>query len=90
MSIKVRFSPLLRQLTHGQDSVEATGNNVGECVDSLEHQFPGIKKLLCDEQGQLLSAWDIYVNSYSSYPEELAKTVKDGDELAIVFSLGGG
>jgi molybdopterin converting factor small subunit len=90
MSVKVRFSPLLRQFTNGQDLVEATGENVGDCIESLERQFPGIKKLLCDKQGQLSSAWDIYVNSYSSYPEGLAKPVKDGDELAIVFLLGGG
>ena len=90
MSVKVRFSPLLQQFTQGQDSVEAAGNNVGDCLESLERRFPGIKKLLCDERGQLSSAWDIYVNSYSSYPEGLAKPVKEGDELAIVFLLGGG
>ena len=90
MSVKVRFSPLLRQFTHGQDLVEATGHNVGDCIESLERQFPGMKKLLCDERGELSSAWDVYVDSCSSYPEGLAKPVKDGDELAIVFLLGGG
>jgi molybdopterin converting factor small subunit len=33
---------------------------------------------------------EIYVNMESSYPEELAKPVKDGDELYIVIIISGG
>jgi len=38
----------------------------------------------------LLNYVDIYVNQESSYPEELAKPVKDGDELHITMIIAGG
>ena len=90
MGVKMRIHPVLREFTAGQETVEVTGTTVGDCIDSLEIQFPGIKQRLCDEQGQLFSFYDIYVNSASSYPEELAKPVNDGDELTILAIAGGG
>lgn len=33
---------------------------------------------------------NIYVNGESAYPEELAKPVKDGDELTIDLIIEGG
>ena len=94
MSIKVKFPTLLHSSlhssSHGYETVEVTGHTVGECIDQLETKFPGIKQGLCDKKGQLKLYYDIYVNSESSYPEELAKPVKDGDELTIVVIVGGG
>ncbi len=90
MGIKVRIHPFLQQFTGGQDVVESTGRTVGECLDNLEIQFPGIKQRLCDKQGHLYDYYEIYVNSESSYPEQLAKPVKDGDVLSIVIMIGGG
>ena len=69
---------------------EVNGNTVGECLKHLTAKFPPIEKQLFDEQGKLLSFIDIYVNGLSSYPEKLAKSVKDGDELSIRFIIGGG
>ena len=34
--------------------------------------------------------YDICINLESSYPEELAKRVKDGGELTVVTIAGGG
>ena len=90
MSVKIRLHPYLRRFTDDQAVVEVAGQTVGECIDDLEIQFSGIKKELCDERGKLLSIYDIYINSDSSYPEELAKLVKDGDELTIVTIIAGG
>ncbi|MBE9522435.1 MAG: ThiS family protein, partial [Proteobacteria bacterium] len=33
---------------------------------------------------------DIYVNLESSYPEELAKPVMDGDKLSVTLMIAGG
>ena len=94
MSIKVKFPallhPSLRSSGLSYKTVEVSGHTIGECVDQLEARFPGIKRGLCDEKGQLKLYYDIYVNSASSYPEELAKPVKDGDELVIVIIAAGG
>ena len=93
MSIKVMIHPYLHQFTGGQDLVESTGHNVSECLDHLEAQFPGIKGQLGEKRGgsfKLFDYIDIYVNGRSAYPEELAKPLQDGDEVAIVVMMIGG
>jgi len=77
MSVRVNIHQTLRHLTNGQGKAEVNGNTVGECR-------------LFDKKGKLLSYVDIYVNLESSYPEELAKPVKDGDELSITLMIAGG
>jgi len=91
MSVKVRLHPYLRKFTSGQEVVEAVGRTIGDCIDDLETRFPGIKRRLCDEQGNLHSFYSVYVNSSDGFcPEELSSLVKDGDELIIVTVVPGG
>ena len=90
MSIKVNINPILYHYTNNQDIVEVSGDTVGHCLDALAKQFPDIEKALFDKKGKLLNYIDIYVNGESAYPEELAKSVKDGDELHIVITIAGG
>lgn len=90
MSIKVKISPVLQKFTGGREVVEATGNTTGECLNSIEVQFPGIRERIRDGQGQVTAPYDIYVNGEPVYPEELTTPVKDGDEMAIVVFMVGG
>lgn len=90
MSVRVNIHQTLRHLTNGQGKTEVNGNTVGECLNELVQQFPGMETRLFDKKGKLLSYVDIYVNLESSYPEELAKPVKDGDELSITLMIAGG
>ena len=89
MSTKINVSAL-HHYTNGQQVVEVNGSTVGQCLDHLVKQFPGIEPGLFDKDGKLHSDVDIYVNEESAYPKELAKMVKDGDELHITFLIGGG
>ena len=84
MSVKVRFAPFLRHFTGGQELVEVSGSTVGDCLEELEVQFPGIKWQLFEKPGELLEDLDIWVNGESAYPEGLAKQLKDGDEILIL------
>lgn len=90
MSVKFGFPSQLQKFTGGREWVETMGQSVGECIDNLEIQFPGIKQRLCDEQGQLFGVYAIYVKSDDSYLWQLTKPVKDGDELTIVPLIEGG
>ena len=90
MSIKVNVHPVLQNYTNDQDAVQVNGTTVGECLNDLVKQFPGIERGLFNKQGKLLNYVDIYVNLQSSFPEELAKPVKDGDEIQIVLMIAGG
>jgi molybdopterin converting factor small subunit len=90
LSITVNIHQALRQITNNQATVEVAGTTVGECLTELVRRFPDIKSKLFGKNGKLLNYIDIYVNAESSYPEELAKPVKDGDKLSITLMLAGG
>ncbi len=90
MSVRVKIHQTLRHLTNSQAKAEVNGNTVCHCLNDLVKQFPGIKPKLFDKKGKLLNYVEIYINLESSYPEELAKPVKDGDELSITLILAGG
>ena len=98
MSIKIKI-PLAYVQSFTDDTdfvqltpvvVEVSGSTVGECINHLVKQFPSIKKQLFTETGSLFENIIISVNGESAFPEQLAKPVKDGDELNIVFIIGGG
>jgi len=90
VSVKINIHPFLSHLTNNQDTVEVHGNTVGQCLEQLIAQFPGTRQWLFDKDGKLHRLVDIYVSGESAYPEELAKPVKDGDELHIVVIIAGG
>jgi len=90
MSVEIDVSSFLNKYTKGQQLVSVAGSTVGQCLDDLVKQFPGIKQGLFEGNGKVQSEIDIYVNSESANPEMLAKPVKDGDKLHIIFLIGGG
>ena len=90
MSIQVSIPYFLQYLIDGMEVAEVNGDTAGQCLDHLVKQLPDIKKELFNEHHKLLNYIDIYVNGKSTYPEELAQPVKDGDELSIVFIIAGG
>lgn len=90
MSVKVNIHPTLQHFTGDRDVVEVNGSTVGECLENLVARFPEVKQGLFDKDGKLLNFVDVYVNGESAYPEELAKKVKDGDELHLVLIIAGG
>jgi molybdopterin converting factor small subunit len=90
LSITVNIHQALRHITNNQATVDVSGVTVGECLADLVQRFPDIKGKLFGKNGKLLNYIDIYVNAESSYPEELAKPVKDGDKLSITLMIAGG
>ena len=90
MVAKINIPPFLKNLSHGVTSVDADGSTVGECLNDLIRVFPSFKERLLDRDGKLVRSVEIYVNRESTYPEELSKPVKDGDELHLVLVLAGG
>ena len=90
MSIKINIHRTHRQFTNGLDIVEVDGNTVGACLDNLVRQFPDMGKVLLNKKGKLLNVIEIYVNLKSAYPDELAKQVRDGDNIHITLMIAGG
>jgi molybdopterin converting factor small subunit len=77
-------------LTGNQPTVDVNGATVGECLKEMVSRFPAMESKLFDKKGRLLNYIEIYVNAKTSYPEELAMSVKDGDELTITLMIAGG
>jgi molybdopterin converting factor small subunit len=90
MPVKVHIHITHRQFTNGLDVVPAEGNTVGECLNSLISQYPGMEKALFAKKDKLLNIVEVFVNHATAYPNELIKPVKDGDEIHLLVMLAGG
>jgi molybdopterin converting factor small subunit len=90
MSVKVHVHTTHRQHTNGLEMVSVEGSTVGDCLNHLIKQFPGMEKALFAKKDKLLNNIEIYLNHSSAYPNELIKPVKDGDEIHLVTMLTGG
>jgi len=91
MSIEVSIPTPLRGLTGEKETVEATGSNVGEVIDDLNKNYPGIADRLLKEDGSLNRFIIICVNGEDvRFLDEKATAVKDGDEVSIVPAIAGG
>ncbi len=90
MSVKINIPSYLQPYTAEQEVVEVSGSTAGECLDRLVEQFPDISQMLYVREGELFDYVSIYVNGESASTDESARPVKDGDELHILYILGGG
>lgn len=90
MAVKVHVHATHRQFTDGLEVVDVKGNTVGECLNQLVREFPEMEKALFAKKDKLHNIVEVYLNHTSAYPNELAKPVKDGDEIHLVVMLAGG
>lgn len=90
MSVVVHIHKTHRQHTNGLSKIEVEGNTVAQCLDHLVKQYPVLKEALFEKRDKLRNNIEIYVNLESAYPNELAKAVKDGDEIHLTVMLAGG
>ncbi len=81
----------LRRYTAGQSKVQAGGSTIGELIENLERQYPGVKSRLCDESGQIKRYINVFVNDEEIRALQGANTrLVDKDEISIVPAMAGG
>jgi molybdopterin converting factor small subunit len=90
MPVKIHIHITHRQFTNGLEVVDAEGTTVGECLNHLIKQYPGMEKALFSKKDKLLNVVEVFVNHAAAYPNELTKHVKDGDEINLLVMLAGG
>ena len=92
MAVKVKIPTPLRGLTNDQDTVSTDGaGTIGEAIQNLEQQFPGMRERLLDDTGDLRRFVNIYVNGEDiRFLDGLNTSIKAGDELSIVPAVAGG
>ena len=91
MSIKVMIPTPLRQYTEKKETVEAEGKTAGEILDDLTKQYSQLKKHLYNENGELRSYVNIYVNDEDiRYLQKGNTALKETDIVSIIPSIAGG
>jgi molybdopterin converting factor small subunit len=90
MSVKVSLHRRHWQFTDGLEVVEVKGETVGDCLDHLAQEYPGLDEALFEKKGKLRSHIEVFLNLQTTYPQELAMPVKDGDEIHVAVMLAGG
>jgi molybdopterin converting factor small subunit len=90
MAVKIHVHATHRQFTNNLETVLVEGKTVGECLNRLVNQFPGMERALFAGKDRLQNVVEVYVNQSSAYPNELLKPVEDGDDIHLVVMLAGG
>jgi len=86
--VRIRVAALLYSYTAGQKLVEVEATTVGEALNAMDRQFPGIAFRIVDEQQQIRPHMNVFVNEENVRDLNLA--TKTGDEIYIVGALSGG
>ncbi|MQF68100.1 MoaD/ThiS family protein [SAR202 cluster bacterium AD-802-K11_MRT_200m] len=91
MSATVRIPTPLRKVTNGEDKASVDAGTMVEVVESLEAQFPGLKARICDDDGELRSFVNVYVNGEDiRFLDGMGSAISSGDEISIVPAVAGG
>ena len=91
MSVQVRIPTPLRKLTHDEEVVETSAENIGAAIADLETRFPGIQERLLDDNGEVRRFVNVYVNEDDiRFLDDKDTVLKDGDEVSIIPAIAGG
>ncbi len=91
MAVRARLPTILRSYASGQSTVDADGSTVGQVVDDLARQFPGMAGHLRAPDGGLHRFVNVYVNDEDvRFTGALDTAVKDGDAVTILPAVAGG
>ncbi|MCL5671807.1 MAG: MoaD/ThiS family protein [Acidobacteria bacterium] len=91
MPITIRIPPPLRKYTNGAETVEATAQNLSELFEGLDQKFPGIKKVLCADDGTPQRFLNIYVNDEDiRFLGGVEYRFQEGDEVLLIPAIAGG
>lgn len=88
MTIKIQVDNNLRQFVSDKYEIAVDAKTVGECLDDLIRQFPEIKTRLFDSHGILMVL--VVVNREMICQESLSRPVSEGDDINIIYIIGGG
>ena len=87
-TVRVRLAALLHSYTGGRDVVDATGRTVGEVMDDVDRQYPGLAFRVIDEQGAVRRHMNLFVGMDAAKDRSVA--VPQNVEIFIVGALSGG
>jgi len=87
----VRVPTPLRPYTQGMKEIEVQAATVGEALQGLADQYPGVKTHLFDEHGDLRAYVNVFLNDEDVRGlDGEATPIQPDDRLTIVPSIAGG
>ena len=91
MAVNVFVSSHLRGYTQNKGELTAEGATLGEILEDLDRQYPGMRFRIIDEQNQVRTHINIYLNA-EKVPKagSLALPVAPGNEVHVIGALSGG
>ena len=94
MAVEVRIPTILRTYTDGEKAVPGSGATLGEVIEDLEANHPGLKERLVegkDGHSDLRRFVNVYVNDEDvRFTGGLETAVKDGDQVVVLPAVAGG
>lgn len=90
MPVTVRVPGSLKDWFRGSDEATCRGGTLGECIDQLDREFPGVRDRLLNDAGEL-GAVLVFLNGENVKKlNGLATSISDGDEIGILPLAAGG
>jgi sulfur-carrier protein len=87
----VRIPTPLRRLTGEKDEVLVEAATIGNLIEELESQFPGMKQRLCDEDGNVRRFINLYVNNEDiRFLKGTDTELQETDIVSIIPAIAGG
>lgn len=91
MSVTLILPGSLKAWLGGRAETPCQGNNIGECIDNLDDEYPGFKQRVVDEKGDLSHSVLIFKNGENIRNQKgLATPVADGDVIGVIPLAAGG
>ena len=89
--VKVRMMGPLTKLTGGLSELWIEAGTLGELIEKIEQDYPGFRKKILNEKGEIKSAINVFVNEEDvKYLKGLDTELKEGDEVQFILALAGG
>jgi molybdopterin converting factor small subunit len=87
----VRIPPVLRAQAGGAKTIDIGGATVGEVLEALVVEHPGLRAQLYTDEGALNRFVNVYVDGQDvRYTGDLATAVGERDEVVILPAMAGG
>jgi sulfur-carrier protein len=89
--VEIRIPTVLRSQAGGRPTVQVEGKTIGEVLNNLVNENPGLKGQVLTDDGELHKFVNVYVNDDDvRYLDKLDTLVTAGDTVSILPAVAGG
>jgi molybdopterin converting factor small subunit len=86
----MKFSGILYNYVDYRREIRYAADTVGEALTRLASEYPRIRSVLFDGEGQVRSAQKLFVNGVQLEGTDMSTALGPDDELVILAAIAGG